>query len=84
LVTYCNHNWNQGQLRSEGFKDSRIQGVEWRKTEVRSQKTEVRRQKVGGLAEGRGQRADVRGKKAEVRGLEGWKFSKKSERQMRN
>jgi len=32
--------------RSEGVEDSRIQGVEWRKKEVRSQKTEVRSQKT--------------------------------------
>ena len=64
------------------MKDSRIRGFKGSSGE--RQRSEVRRQKVGGLAEGRGQRADVRGKKAEVRGLEGWKFSKKSERQMRN
>jgi len=37
----------QGTQRSEGFEDSRIQGVEWKKAEVRSQKSEVRRQRVG-------------------------------------
>ena len=41
--------WRIG--KSEGFKESRIRGVERRKAEDRIQKSEVRRQeKVGGLA----------------------------------
>ena len=53
MVTYCNHNWNQGQLRSEGFKGSRgkrqkSEDRELEKAEGRRKKTEGRRKKTEG------------------------------------